>query len=301
MHFPTPLKAALLCTPKEIEQVKVGVYFYGLATVAFGILDLIWGQFERSHQPIQSLVEHIPGRQFLAYFAAVWMIAAGLAILWRRSARMGAAASAIIYSIFAACWLLRFHNTIHAAGWRFNIVFGLLFSISEAVFPIAGAVILYVLTAPGNPVSEQRAETAARWMLGLPPIFFGMAHLTGARFFATIVPHWLPFRTAWAALTGIAFLLAGIAICARRLDVLAARLLALMLLVFEILVEIPPIFTRLHNEEAWGAAVYNLAAIGALWIFAEFVVSRRQADPQKTGDAEHSATAHPIESLAAGS
>lgn len=281
--------------------MKIGVYFYGLATVAFGILDLIWGQFERAHQPIQTLVEHMPGRQFLAYFAAVWMIAAGLAILSRRSARMGAAASAIIYLIFAACSLLRFCIAIHAAGWRVDIVFGSLFSISEAVFLIAGAVILYVLAAPGNPMSEKRAETAARWMLGLPPIFFGLAHLTGARFFATIVPHWLPFRTAWAALAGIAFLLAGIAICLRIRDVLAARLLALMLLVFEFTVEIPPIFTRLHNEETWGAAVYNLAAIGALWIFAEFVISRRQAAPRKTAHAEKSDLAHPVESLATGS
>jgi uncharacterized membrane protein len=286
---------------KETEQVKLGVYLYGLATVAFGILDLVWGQFDKSHQPIQSLVENMPGRQFLAYFAAVWMIAAGLAILWRRSERIGAAASASIYSLFVACWLLRFCIATHTLGWRFDIVFGLLFSISEAVFLIAGAVILYALTAPGDPMSENRAEAAARWMLGLPPIFFGLGHLIGMRFFAALVPHWLPFGTAWAALTGIAFILAGFAICLKKLDVMAARLLALMLLVFEFLVEIPPIFTRLHSEETWGAAVYNLAAIGALWIFAEFVVSRRQAEPQKTGGAERSATAHPVESFATGS
>jgi uncharacterized membrane protein len=270
--------------------MRIGLYFYALATVAFGILDLVWGQFDKFHQPIQSLVGNIPAQQFLAYTAAGLMIAAGLAILWRRSERMGAAASAIIYSVFVACWLLRFGIAIHAVGWRVNIVFGLLFSISEAVLLIAGAVILYVLTAPGNPMSEKRAETAARWMLGLPPIVFGLMHLSGARFFATIVPEWLPFRTGWAVVAGIAFLLAGIAICIRRLDILAARLLALMLLLFEFLVEIPPIFIRLHNEETWGAAVYNLVAIGALWIFAEFVVSRRQADRRKTDLAEHYAT-----------
>jgi uncharacterized membrane protein len=280
--------------------VKVGVYFYGLATVAFGILDLIWGQFERSHQPVQSLGGHIPGLQFLAYIAAGWMIAAGLAILWDRSTRMGAAASGIIYLIFVTCWALRFYNAIHALGWRLDIVFGLLFSISQAVFLIAPAAIIYVSTASEDFKSQERAEISARWMLGLPPIFFGVAHLMGLRVFASIVPHWLPFGTAWAALTGIAFLLAGIAICLRRLDVLAARLLAVMLLVFELLVEIPPVFVRLHSQETWGAAVYNLAAIGALWVFAEFVVSRRQADPRKTGHAEQSDLGHPVERLATG-
>lgn len=279
--------------------MKTGIYFYGLATAAFGVLDLIWGQFEASHQPVRSLTENIPGQQWLAYMAAGWMIAAGLATLWRRSARAAAAASAIIYLVFVACWLLRFFSAIHTSGWRFDILFGFLFSISEAVLLVAPAAILYVLTAPGNPLSDKQAETIARWMLGVPPIFFGVAHLLGVRFFATIVPHWLPFRAAWTVLTGIAFLLAGGAICLKICDVLAARLLALMLLLFEILVEIPPVFVRLHNQETWGAAVYNLAAIGALWIFAEFIVSRRQADSRKTDHAGHSAMAAPVGSLAA--
>jgi uncharacterized membrane protein len=214
---------------------------------------------------------------------------------------MGAAASSILYSIFVACWLLRYFNAIHAVGWRPDIVFGFLFPIGQAVFLIAPAVIIYVSTSTEDFISQERAEVAARWMLGLPPIFFGLAHLIGIRVFATLVPHWLPFGTAWAALTGIAFLLAGIAICLRRLDILAARLLALMLLVFQFLVEIPPVFVRLHSQEAWGAAVYNLAAIGALWIFAEFVVSRRQADSRKADTAEHRDLAHPAESLATGS
>jgi uncharacterized membrane protein len=214
---------------------------------------------------------------------------------------MGAAASAIIYSIFVACWLLRFYLAIQAAGWRLDFVFGLLFSISQAVFLIAPAIILYFSTANDRLVSEEQTAIAARWMLGLPPIVFGLAHLIGIRVFATIVPHWLPFGTAWAALTGVAFLLAGTAICLQRLDVLAARLLALMLLVFEFLVEIPPVFVRLHSLETWGAAVWNVAAIGALWIFAEFVASRRQADSRKAGHAEHHAVARPIESLASGS
>ena len=53
----------------------------------------------------------------------------------------------------------------------------------------------------------------------------------------------------------------------------AARLLALMLLLFEGFVEIPPIFVRLHNQATWGAAVYNVAAIGACWVFAEFLTN----------------------------
>lgn len=74
------------------------------------------------------------------------------------------------------------------------------------------------------------------------------------------------------------------------MDVLALRLLALMLLLFEGFVEIPPIFTRLHNQATWGAAVYNVTAIGACLIFAEFLVSR--ADRGRIGAAGNVAMAH---------
>jgi hypothetical protein len=64
--------------------------------------------------------------------------------------------------------------------------------------------------------------------------------------------------------------------------VLAARLLALMLLLFEFMVEIPPVFAHPRSQGAWGGAVYNLTAIGVCWIFAEFVggcvVKRREID-----------------------
>jgi hypothetical protein len=128
-------------------------------------------------------------------------------------------------------------------------------------------------------------------MLGLPPILFGVFHLVGIRVFATIVPHWMSFGYFWAGLTGIAFLLAGIAICSGIMDVPAARLLGVMLLLFEGFVEVPPIFIRLHSEATWGAAVYNVTAIGACWIFAEFVASR--ADRGRIGTAENAAISRP--------
>ena len=142
----------------------------------------------------------------------------------------------------------------------------------------------------GFPVAK-RAAIAARWMLGLPPVVFGLFHLTSIRVFASIVPQWMRFGYFWAVLTGIAFFLAGSAICSGIMDVLAARLLALMLLLFEGLVEIPPIFIRLHNQGTWGAAVYNLAAIGACWIFAEFLTSR--ADRGRIGPAGNVAMSRP--------
>jgi hypothetical protein len=275
----------------ENQPMKIGVWFYGLGTVLTGILDIAWGDFDASHQPIQSLGKNFPGQHLLAYVAGVWLAAAGLAILWRRSARIGAAASAIVYLIFMALWLARYYAGIHAYGWRIDVLLGISFGLAQQVFLVAPAAIVYASTASPDSLLQQRTAIAARWMLGLPPIVSGLFHLAAIHIFASIVPQWMRFGNFWAALTGVAFILAGIAICSGIMDVLALRLLALMLLLFEGLVEMPPIFIRLHDEKTWGAAVYNLTAIGACWIFAEFLASH--SDRARIGSARNVAMSRP--------
>jgi hypothetical protein len=275
----------------EDRRMKIGVWFYGLGTALTGILDIAWGDFDTSHQPIQSLGKNVAGQHLLAYIAGVWLVAAGLAILWRRSARIGAAASAIAYLVFTALWLPRYYAGIHAYGLRVAVLLGISFGLAQQLMLVAPAAIVFASTASADSLLQRRAAIAARWMLGLPPIVFGLFHLAAIRVFASIVPQWMRFGNFWAVLTGIAFILAGIAICSGIRDVLAARLLALMLLLFEGLVEIPPIFIRLHNQRTWGAAVYNLTAIGACWIFAEFLVSR--ADRGRIGPAKDVAMSRP--------
>ena len=271
--------------------MKVGVWFYGLGTVLTGILDIAWGAFDAYHQPINSLGKNPPGQHFLSYVAGVWLVAAGLALLWRRSARIGAATSAIAYLTFAALWLPRYPAGIHAYGWRIAVFFGVSFGLAQQLMLVAPAALVYASTASQDSVLQKRAAIAARWMLGLPPVIFGLFHLTAIRVFASIVPQWMRFGHFWAVLTGIAFILAGSAICSGIMDVLAARLLALMLLLFEGFVEVPPIFIRLHDQGTWGAAVYNLAAIGACLIFAEFLASR--AERRRIGPAENVTVSRP--------
>ncbi|AXC09717.1 hypothetical protein ACPOL_0336 [Acidisarcina polymorpha] len=256
------------------RRMKVGLWFYGLGTILTGILNIAWGAFDASHQPIQSLGKNLPGQQIMAYVSGVWLVTAGLAVLWRRTARIGAAASASVYLIFAAFGLLGYSAGIHTYGLRIAVLLGISFGVAQQVFLAAPAAIVFASTDSPDLLLQGRAATAARWMLGLPPIFFGLLHLAAIQAFAKIVPQWMPFGYFWAGLTGIAFFLAGCAICSGIKDVLAARLLALMLLLFECLVEVPPIVTRPHSQPTWGAAVYNLTAIGACLIFAEYLASR---------------------------
>lgn len=270
--------------------MKVGFWFYGVGTALAGILDIVWHAFDASHQPIRSL-GNVPGQNVLACIVGVWLIAAGVAVLWPRTERFGAVASAAAYFAFLALWLPRYYAGIHVLGWRIDVLFGISFGVAQQLLLIAPAAIVYASIASTASQHQARATIAARWLLGLPPIVFGLGHLIGIHVFANIVPTWIPFANFWAALTGIAFLLSGAAICSGIKDVLAARLLALMLLLFEGLVEVPPVFIRLHNQATWGAAVYNLAAIGACWMFAEYLASR--ADLERIDPASNVAISRP--------
>jgi uncharacterized membrane protein YphA (DoxX/SURF4 family) len=254
--------------------MRVGIWFYGLATIVTGVLDIFWGAFEASHQPLQAL-GHVSGERALAYLAGVWLVAAGTAILWPRSARVGAMGSAVIYVVFALFWIPRLLALTHKFGLRMGVIVFAVGGLAGQIMLVSPATIVYAMTGGPDAVSQERAAMAARWMLGVAPILFGLGHLISFPAYLSFMPHWVPFGLFWIVLTGIAFVLAGLAIVSGVRDVLAARMLALMLLLFEFMVEIPPVFAQPHSQGAWGGAVYNLTAIGACWVFAEFVLSRQ--------------------------
>jgi uncharacterized membrane protein YphA (DoxX/SURF4 family) len=80
----------------------------------------------------------------------------------------------------------------------------------------------------------------------------------------------------WVILTGISFVLAGLAMLSGIRDVLGARLLALMFLAFNVFALPQFIFANPKDHAAWGGNAFNLALVGATWIFADAISTRQQ-------------------------
>ena len=259
----------------EPRITKLGIYVCGIATIVAGIFDLLWGDFDSSHQPIQAFGDHIPGLRFLAYITAVWMIVGGAAVLWRRTARAGAAALTVIYFIFAIFWLPRFYTAPHVLGFRIRVYIGVLGGFGTQLIVVAAAALVYASLATDGS-SWPHTSRIARWIFGLCSIDFGLGHLTYIAEDTVYVPKWMPLgQEFWVVFTGIAFVLAGLAILFGILDVLAARLLALMFFVFN-LVALPQfILANPKHHAAWGGSAYNLAAVAAAWILADAMASYR--------------------------
>jgi hypothetical protein len=172
--------------------------------------------------------------------------------------------------------LPRFYTAPHFLGYRTSVYIGVSGSVCQQVILFVAAAILYAsLATPGS--LSPRSALIARWTFGLCSVDFGLAHLTALQTVVPMVPKWIPLGGAfWAVFTGIAFVLAGLAILSGILDVVAARLLGLMLLVFSATALAPLIFAYPRSHVAWGANAYNLAAVGAAWIVADWLATRRQ-------------------------
>jgi uncharacterized membrane protein len=257
--------------------MKLGVYLYGIAAVAYGITDLVWGEFDPSDQPLQAWGDHIPGARIFAYVAAVWLVSAGAALLWRRSRRFAAASLTILYGIFVLFPLPRFYWGPHVHGQRAYVYFGVLGDVCQEIILLVAAIIVWKSLSGPESLSH-RAARILRWTFGLCSVDFGLAHLTAVWTVVPMIPKWIPLgRPFWAVFTGVAFVAAGMAIISGVLDVLAAKLLGLMLLVFSALALAPLIFSTPHDHGSWGANAYNLTAVGAAWIVAEWLAADRSS------------------------
>ena len=263
--------------------MRIGLTIYGIASVAFGILDLIWGEFEPAHQPLQAWGDRVPGATIFAYIAAIWLIVGGVAILWRGSVRFGAAALSILYGIFMLFPLPRLYTAPHYLGHRPHVYIGVLANVCEQIFLFVPIAVVWGTLATQGSV-PRKAALAARWAFGFCSLFFGLSHLTNIKDVVPLVPTWLPLGGAfWAVLTGIAFALAGLAIMTGVLDSLAAWLLGAMLLVFSALALAPLIVAAPHDHTSWGGNAYNLTAIGGAWIMAAWLDDRRHSAQRPQG------------------
>jgi hypothetical protein len=84
----------------------LGRLVYGLAGIALGVIGLVWRDFAAVWQPIENLgaVTH---REALACVFAVGLLSAGVATMWRRTARAGLLVLAALHFISALGWVPR--------------------------------------------------------------------------------------------------------------------------------------------------------------------------------------------------
>lgn len=250
-----------------MSKIYLGRHVYGVAAIAFGVITLVWGDFN-SWQQIGPL-GNVLHREMLAYIAAALDLAGGIAIQRQKTMRAGAALLGIVYLSFALLWVPNIVATPRSYDPWGNFF--------EQFSIFSGALIVYGAGSRRNKNDKPTsAERVGYIFFGVCVISFTLEQLIYLSGTASFVPKWIPpGQMFWAAVTTVALGLAAIALLARRAAQLASRLLTVMLAGFGLLVWLPRPFANPHELFNWAGNAQNWAITGAAWIVADLLAQTR--------------------------
>ncbi len=240
--------------------MKFGIRVYAAAAIWLGVVGLVWDDFALVWQPVPV---GVPGRALLAYAVGALLVFGGVALLWKRSAALGAAT---LTTLFALNVLLLHIPKVIAHPLSFNPYSG----VAEQLALVAGGLIALASTAKIDDALAARLAFIGRIAFGVCAVWFGLVHFHYPVDTASYIPKWLPpNQLFWAYATGAAHIAAGLAILSGILSRLAAYLLTAMFLVFQALVHAPLLMATPTSHFSWVMNGMNLALVGAAWIVAD--------------------------------
>lgn len=239
---------------------NLGTFIFGVAALAIGFITLVWHGYNDWHPP-----------RYLLYAAAAALIFGGAAILFGRTAKMGAVVLGAVYLVFT----LQCAPEIVAKPQIYNS-WGNFF---EQLSLVTGAAIVY--SRLSSAWSREMVNRIGRILLGICSASFALeqAFYLGAT--ANVVPKWLPpGQMFWAAMTTVLFALAAVALLTNHMALLATRLLTIMLVIFGILVWVPVLLSDPRNHGNWSETVETFAIAGTAWILADLLGEHRPDEPR---------------------
>jgi uncharacterized membrane protein YphA (DoxX/SURF4 family) len=233
---------------------------YGLGVMALSMVGVAWGDFVLG-QPVP---KDFPGRAALAYGAATFMLVAGAAVEWRRTAALGAAALTAYYALIVVILMNGRVLVAHYAE------FGTYSGVAEQLAIAAGGLIVYAASAKIDAAVAARLTRLGQVAFGICALLFGGAHFVYMNLTAPLVPKWLPpTQEFWGYATGIGHIAAGIAILTGVRARLAAVLLTAMYASFTPLVHLPMLLADPSSHMNWTENAVNLSLVGVTWVVAD--------------------------------
>ena len=237
---------------------------FAAAMIAVGLHGLVSGDIAGIWGPVPA---GLPGRAALPWVCGAVTLACGLGLPWR-------ATTAVAARVLLA-WLLLWLLTMRLfAALKAPAVEGYWSGCGETAVVAAAAWIVWTSVATARDRQALRWATGdsgrrlARALHGLALIPFGVAHFVYAKQTAALVPGWLPAPAAWAAFTGGAYIVAGVALLVDRCARWAAVLAALQIALLTVLVWLPIDASGHADASAWSETVISCALTAAAWVIA---------------------------------
>jgi uncharacterized membrane protein len=190
-----------------IRECQPGISLFSAGLIALGTLSVIYRDFAYTWQPVPAF--H-PGRDVLAVACGLFMIVAGVGLLFR------ATVNTAVRSIFP--FLLAWLCLKVPALIAMPRIEGVWLGFGEIGMLVAGGWVLFARfsglenTAFFWRITGTNGIRIAQIIFGLAVLPVGLAHMVYSKVTARLIPWWMPFRMGLAYLTGIGQIACGVAI-----------------------------------------------------------------------------------------
>jgi uncharacterized membrane protein len=250
-----------------------GRFLLGVPMVIFGIEHFLFANFVTMIVP-----PWIPWPLFWTYFVGIALIAAGLAIIVRKEAQLaglllGAMILAFILLIHSRL-LAQLPSDLFAANPIFGPHPGRLNNACKDL-GLSGAAFLFAGTQSDTwkVQGKDKVFTLGRVLFAIAVATLGVLHFVypafapGVQPMSTTINFPLPGQPMWSYLTGIAFVVAAVAIFLNNRVRLAATLLGILILLFGLIVWVPWL-ARHPQDIAGGNYLKDMGLVGGALLLA---------------------------------
>jgi uncharacterized membrane protein len=252
---------------KDSQQPALTLFVIGL--IGLGVLALVYADFALVWQPVPAW---IPARTAVAYASGVLMLLLGVGLLIPPSR---AWAARILFPYLILWALLKVPDVVAKPA-----VEGSWLGLGELTLLLSGGWTLFARlshlpqeSALGF-LSGDRGVRLARILFALSIVPIGLSHIVYADATAGYVPHWLPFRTGWAYLTGAGQIASGLGVLCNVLPRVAAWAEAGQITLYTLLVWLPALMTA-PTRLNWTAFFISWIFGAAAWAVAQNVPAKR--------------------------
>jgi uncharacterized membrane protein len=260
---------------------NLGRIFYGLPMAAFGALSFVLGDLTTRFA--RGWPEGLPGRAAVAYLLGIFLVAAGLAIVFRKRTRI--VALALAAAIALSLVFLQLPKAL--AKPRFG---GSWTNPTKYLSLLGGALLVARLfredaspryaaaESPGAFGEAGHLTFVPRLLLSTFLVLGGVQHFVYESFVVTLIPDWIPNHVFWARFAGAALLCGGVGLWVPPTARLAGELTGLMIFLWFLIVHIPRAAAAPGDPLEWSGVFESLATSGIALMLAGSTPGR--SDPR---------------------
>ena len=247
------------------NPLQPALTLFAIGLIGLGVIALRYGDFALVWQPVPAW---LPARTAIAYASGVLMALLGVGLMISQTR----AWSVRVLLPYLVLWaFLKVPDVVTAPGTE-----GSWLGLGELTLLLSGGWTLFARLAelPERSalgfLAGERGAKIARLLFAVSIIPIGLSHLVYLQVTAGYVPHWLPYRTFWAGLTGAGQIASGLGVLFNVLPRIAAWAEAFQIMLYTFLVWAPPAVatpTRLY----WTAFLISWIFGAAAWVVAQNV------------------------------